>query len=153
MGYKKVLVETRRQGIPTVLQSKFDIAPLFMHRNLWRYIEGGDKLKCSKMNFFSQTLIGATLRCDCIGPNRTNSLHTSWWIIKTLCILSHNSIVWKQNQYHCLLLPSSVWLEGSSYDSLHQTSEDGVCCRVRDYTPFNKFLRDLSRMRCGVVEK
>jgi len=77
VGYKKGLVETRRQGIPTVLQSKFDIAPLFMHRNLWRYIEGGDKLKCSKMNFFSQTLIGATLRCDCIGPNRTNSLHTT----------------------------------------------------------------------------
>jgi len=76
VGYKKGLVETRRQGIPTVLQSKFDIASLFIHRNLWRYIEGGDKSKGCTMNFFSQAVICVTLRFDCIGPNRTNSLHT-----------------------------------------------------------------------------
>jgi hypothetical protein len=45
LGYKCGFVETSRRGIPCVLQSKFDIEPPFVYRNLWRYIESGDKSK------------------------------------------------------------------------------------------------------------
>ena len=42
------------------IQSSPDMAPLFFHRNLWRYIEGDGKSKYSiARNFCSQTFMGA----------------------------------------------------------------------------------------------
>jgi hypothetical protein len=43
-----------------LLQTVSGIASLFVHRNLWRYIEGGGKSKCRIIgNFSSQILMGA----------------------------------------------------------------------------------------------